>query len=189
MATGASIVKRYEIGDREDRISLMLSNFSSFDTLLDIEMEGIEYRIKEERAYLKRSSIEELGVRVQTSSCGSITEARAYDNMEIEAAIEAHDFNNPVFRNVVGMDEIRQDIYALEIMRMDFSVLKKQVTVLKPVDRKMLMRIYNDGADYQTVAEEEVIDYDSVKTRVKRARARVRDNMNIFWDAHQRRGL
>lgn len=189
MATEASILKRYEIADREDRICLMLANFSCFDTMIDIELEGIEYRIKEESAFKRSSCVEELGVRVQTSSHGSPTEARAITNMEIEAAIQSHNFDSILFQNVTGLDEIRRDIYALEIMRMDFSVLKKQVMILKPQDRKMIMRIYNDGADYQTVADEEFIDYDSVKTRVKRARARLKDNMISFWDTHQRRGI
>lgn len=190
MATEASIVKKYEIADRDERVSIMLANFSSFETQLDIEMEGIEYTVKEDHSHRRCYSIEELGCRVQTSSSNySPTEAKAIENMEIERALQNHDFENPIFNHIVGVDEIRRDIYAIEIMRMDFSIFKKQLLILKPLDRKMLMRLYSDGADYSTIAEEEAIDQDSVRTRVYRARTRVKNNMFLFWDNHSRRGL
>lgn len=189
MATGASLVKQYEIADREKRVCLLLENYASFDVRLEIERAILEDRIKEEYLYKRFSGAEELGVRVQTSSHGSPTEVKAIIGMEIEAALKAHDFDSILFKNISGMDEIRRDVYTLELMQMDFSVFQKQVKVLKPIDRKVLERVYMDGMDLESVAKEEYIDYASVRQRVRRARAHIKSNMYIYWDSRNRRAV
>lgn len=189
MATGASVVKRYELANREERVELLIENYGCFDDILDIELMTIENRIKEEYMYRRFTGTEELGVRVQTSSHGSPTEAKAIVSMEIEAALESHDFTNIIFKDIAGMDEIRRDLYTLELMKMDFLVLKKQVRVLKAPERNAVERFYGDGVDLRTLAEEQVIDYDSVRKRLRQARTHLKNNMFIYWEGTKRRAI
>ena len=42
MATGANIIKKYEIADYEGRVDIMLDNFDNFNAQLDLVYEGIK---------------------------------------------------------------------------------------------------------------------------------------------------
>ena len=51
MAAEASIVKQYEDADFSKRVDIMLDNFASFTTQIEISFDAIKYRIKEDRAF------------------------------------------------------------------------------------------------------------------------------------------
>lgn len=189
MATEASIMKRYEIADLPERVDIMLQNYSSFEAQLEVEFTGLEYRIKEERAYRKRASKGDLGVRVQTSHISDPTFEAAAENLLVEAALKKKDFEDSLFDCVEDREEIKREVYTLELMKMDFGVLCKQLKVLKKVDRKILLDLYEEELEIQEIADAEGIDYESVRTRTKRAKGRLQVKMLEFWNSNQRRGL
>lgn len=189
MATEASIVKRYEIADLSERVDIMLNNYSSFEAQLAIEFAGIEYRIKEERAYRRRASRGELGIRVQTSNISDPTYEAAAENIMIESALKKKNFDDNLFDGVDDCEEIKREVYIMEVMQLDFGILRRQLSVLKKIDRKILLDLYEEGLEIQEIADEQGIDYESVRTRTKRAKGRLRMKMLDFWSEHQRRGL
>lgn len=187
MAAGANIVRKYEIADYEGRVDIMLDNFDNFNAQIELVYEGIKYRIREERAYARRSNMGELGVRVQTSGVSSTTEKIAIENIEIENALKGKDFDNSIFKNVEELDEIKRSIYIMEIMEMDYNALVKQMKLLKKLDREVLLKLLDEGMEIQEIASEAQIEYESVRTRVKRARARIKVGMIEFWNENKRR--
>lgn len=189
MAAGASIISKYILADFEERVCIMLENYTTFEAQLEIELDGIEYRIKEERAYQRRVARGDLGVRVQTSGISDPTFREVAENIMIEEALKKMDFNSDVFENVEEMEEIKRDIYAMEIMQIDFRDMKKQLKVLKTLDRTTLLTVYEDEVEIQTLAANEGIDYESARSRVNRAKKRLQEKMIVFWNQNQRRGL
>lgn len=187
MATGANIIKKYEIADYEGRVDIMLDNFDNFNAQLDLVYEGIKYRIREERAYARSCNRGELGVRVQTSGVSNPTEKIAIENIEIEEALKKKDFESSIFKNVEELDEIKRNIYIIEIMEMDYDALLKQIKLLKKLDREVLLKLLDEGMEIQEIATEAQIEYESVRTRVKRARARIKVGMIEFWNENKRR--
>ena len=78
---------------------------------------------------------------------------------------------------------------AMEIMQIDFRNMKKQLKVLKSLDRSTLLTVYEEEVEIQTLAANEGIDYESARSRVNRAKKRLQEKMIIFWNQNQRRGL
>ena len=189
MATEASIISRYILADFEERVCIMLDNYTTFEAQLEIELDGIEYRIKEERAYQRRSAKGDLGVRVQTSGISDPTYQEAVENIMIAEALKAMDFNSDIFKDNEEVEAIKRDIYAMEIMQIDFRNMKKQLRVLKPLDRDTLLSVYDEEIELQILATKEGIDYESARSRENRAKKRLQEKMIIFWNQNQRRGL
>ena len=74
MATGASVVKRYELANREERVELLIENYGCFDDILDIELITIENRIKallSEKEAAVRAQDFEAAARITSLSKGS----------------------------------------------------------------------------------------------------------------------
>ena len=189
MATGANIIRQYILADFEERVSIMLENYTTFEAQLEIELDGIEYRIKEERAYQRRAARGDLGVRVQTSDISDPTYREAEENIMIEEALKHMDCNLDILESCEEVEAIKRDIYAMEIMQIDFHNMKKQLKVMKSLDRSTLLTIYEEEVELQTFAANEGIDYESARSRVNRAKKRLQEKMIIFWNQNQRRGL
>ena len=92
-----------------------------------------------------------------------------------------------IFKNVEELDEIKRSIYIMEIMEMDYDALVKQMKLLKKLDREVLLKLLEEGMEIQDIASEAQIEYESVRTRVKRARARIKVGMIEFWNENKRR--
>ena len=189
MAAEASIISRYILADFEERVCIMLENYTTFEAQLEIELDGIEYRIKEERAYQRRIARGELGVRIQSSGISDPTFREAEENIMIAEALEKMDLNSDIFDSCEEVEAIKRDIYAMEIMQIDFRNMKKQLKVMKSLDRSTLLTVYDEEVEIQTLAVNEGIDYESARSRVNRAKKRLQEKMIVFWNQNQRRGL
>ena len=189
MKAEASIVKQYEYADFEKRVDIMLENFASFTARIDICYEAIKYRIKEDRAFARRQDKGDPGIRVQSSGTGSPTEREALENIEIEEALKEKDFSGTVFKDVDDVDAIKREIYIIEIMKLDFQALEKQMKVLKEKDRKILKDYLGDCMGLEEIAEAENMPYETIRTRIKRAKARVKREMVCFLNENGRREI
>lgn len=187
MAAEASIVKQYEDADFSKRVDIMLDNFASFTTQIEISFDAIKYRIKEDRAFARRQDKGDLGVRVQSSGTGSPTEREALENIEIEEALQKKDFSGAIFKNVDDVDEIKREIYVMEIMKLDYQMLEKHLRLLKKRDQKLLRDFLEDGKELEDIAEEENLTYEAIRSRIRRARSQVKCNMVCFLNENGRR--
>ena len=52
-----------------------------------------------------------------------------------------------------------------------------------------MLDLYEEELEIQEIADAEGIDYESVRTRTKRAKGRLQVKMLEFWNSNQRRGL
>ena len=187
MAAEASIVKQYEDADFSKRVDIMLDNYASFATQIEICFEGIKYRIKEDRAFTRRQEKGDLGVRVQASGTSNPTEREALENIEIDEALKKKDFSGSIFKNVDDVEAIKREIYIMEIMRLDYQMLILQIKLLKKKDQKLLQDYLVNGMALEEIADAENVAYETIRTRIKRAKSRVKCSMVSFLDQNGRR--
>ena len=180
MATEVSIVTRYGEADYSGRVDLLLDNYETFEAQIEVCFEGIKYRIKEDRAYERRHNTGDLGVRVQTSGLSNPTEAAAFENIEIEEALKSKDFDSEIMRFVDDVDEIRRDIYVMEIMELDYKMITLQRKLLSKSDQKVLVSFLDEGMDYDAIADAENIELESARSRVRRAKGNLKVKMLTF---------
>ena len=157
MSKKNGILQRYLAADKKDRVYIMIDNYAVFEELIEVELRGIAYQLKQVMATSEKYK-------------GGFKECSLSD---------------PYYDDVEGIEELRRSILIIKMMRMDFAVMEKQIAALRPSDRKLLERIYMDDVKLETIAEEEGTSYETSKTRVRRARGRLRDNMLDFWDRYQ----
>lgn len=67
MVAKASIIKNYAKADAAGKVDIICKNYSNFIGIVDGYTEGLCYMIENEKAYNRKQSRGDLGVRVQTS--------------------------------------------------------------------------------------------------------------------------
>lgn len=88
MVAKASIIEIYAKADAAGRVDIICKNYSNFIGIVDGYTDGLRYMIENEKAYNRKKSHGELGVRVQSSGIHSdITADTAISNVITRDAI------------------------------------------------------------------------------------------------------
>ena len=186
MATEVSMVTKYGEADYSGRVDILLDNYETFLTQIELCYEGIKYRIKEDRAYERRKNRGELGIRVQTSGHSSPTETEAIENIEIEEMLKSGDFESDLLKYVDDVDQIKRDIYVMQVMKLDFGIISLQRKLLSRSDQKVLVSFLDEGMTYEDIARKEDIEMDSARSRVRRAKGNLKIKMMTFLETNGR---
>lgn len=107
MVAKASIIKNYAKADAAGKVDIICKNYSNFIGIVDGYTEGLCYMIENEKAYNRKQSRGDLGVRVQTSGMYSdITADTAINTVITKEAIIACDFSGDVLEGVEDFQRI-----------------------------------------------------------------------------------
>ena len=93
MKVEANIVEQYADSDIDGRIEILIRYYPNFIRLVEAFEQSLSFIIKQEKEMKRRSSLGELGVRVQTSHLSDPTAREAIDNLMIEQAIREGDLS------------------------------------------------------------------------------------------------
>ena len=114
--------------------------------------------IENEKAYNRRQSRGDLGVRVQTSGTHSdITADMAINNVITKDAIIACDFSGDVLEGVDRGEEFQRDAYTFRCMRADFELFNRQLGILGRNALRIFRGYLSGEKDIGDIAEEEEI--------------------------------
>ena len=141
--------------------------------------------IENEKAYNRKQSRGDLGVRVQTSGMHSdITADTAINNVITKEAIIACDFSGDVLEGVDRGEEFQRDAYTLRSMRADFELFNRQLCILSGNESRIFRGYLSGEKDIGDIAEEEGIQYESAAQRVRRIKLKVRGQMVGFLEGN-----
>ena len=102
MVAKASMIEIYARADAAGRVDIICKNYSNFIGIVDGYTEGLCYIIENEKAYNRKQSRGDLGVRVQTSGMHSdITADTAINNVITKEAKIACDFSGDLLEGVI----------------------------------------------------------------------------------------
>ena len=139
--------------------------------------------IESEKAYNRKKSHGELGVRVQSSGIHSdITADTAISNVITREAIIACDFSGDVLEGVDRSEKYQKDAYTLRRMRADYELFNQQLCILGRNELRIFRGYLSGEKDIGAIAEEEGIQYESAAQKVRRAKVKIKVQMVGFLE-------
>ena len=138
-------------------------------------MEGYEqslsFIIKEEKAYARKSTMGDIGVRVQTSGTGDPTAAKAaIENVMIMEAIQKGNLESVTSE----LDEqvvmkYQREVVTIQNMREDYQILRNQFFYLEPADVDSFEKYLQCGRHTEKLAYELDIKPEALKMQMRPA--------------------
>lgn len=180
MATGAEVIKKYAKASEQTRINIICKNYSRFSRIIEGRIDGLVFLITEERAYLRRQEIGDLGVRIQVSGTGDVVGNTVANDEMIRIAIETCSFPDEMLDGSDYEDEIVEDAYAMKKMRKDYKLFNSMLGVLEPQEREIFLAFLNKKKSLTDIAEENGIQYDSADRRISRIKHKVIKEMSEY---------
>ena len=92
----ANFVKQYADADAAGRVDIICKNYPIFLGIVDSSTDGLIYVIENEKAFNRKSTNGDLGVRVQKSRSTDTTADTAINNVMTRDALIACDFSGGV---------------------------------------------------------------------------------------------
>lgn len=168
-----SVVEDYRRASVNQRIDMILQNFSRFEAIIDCFEKNLSIQIKEEVDYNRHAARGNLGVRVQTSAIANSTQNIACDRDSIEKAVKAGDYITAL-QGADNYETHRAEILTLQKMRNDYYRVNNLVNSLDPRERRIFKKYILKEATITDIADVENLTFESVKTRIKKSRKQVR---------------
>ncbi len=145
-----SFIVIYKEADPEARFKIMMNNYAVFPKEIRKAEKKLQFKIKAEQEWIRGHAMEELGVRVQTSSKGDRTANEAISNVMMEEAFETGVLDKSVFKGIVNTDEFEEEFQLIRIMKMDYELLEELVNGMPNRDaRIMKSRFLLVGENYR----------------------------------------
>lgn len=183
MAATVNIITKYSTADSATKVDIIVKYYPDFLGIVESYTDGLRYMIENEKAYNRKSSHGELGIRVQSSGAHSdITANTAIANVITRDAIVTCDFSGGVLEGVDRAEEYERNAWILHDMRQDYQLYTDQFGVLKDYEREELLKILNREITLSDLAEQRGIEYTSVQKRVHNYKKQVKDRTVQFMN-------
>ncbi len=182
MAKEKSLLVTYMNATVGKRVDLLMDHYADFMGVVEGHTEGIRYRIQAEKDFKRRSEMGDLGVRVQGGGIKSDPTANAaIRNIVTRDAIINCDFFGDMFEDIDGLDIFIREAYLLRQMRMDYELLSSQLGVLGKYKKDFTQYLSGD-LNIVDLTSEWGISYEAAKTKAKRLRKQLKEQMLCFMD-------
>ena len=170
MSGGANIVEQYAGADVPARIELLIKYYPNFIRLVEGYEQSLSFIIKEEKAYARKSAMEDLGVRVQTSGTSDPTAKEAIENIMIMEAIQKgnlESLTSELDEQVVM--KYQREVVTVQNMREDYQILRNQFFYLEPADVDSFEKYLQCGRHTEKLAYELDIKPEALKMQMRPA--------------------
>lgn len=165
--SGKQIFEEYAIGTPHDRFVLIYKNYGVFENVIKSFEHSVFRQIRDEKEYNRKhrgTSIEELGVRVQSGGMPSdVTAKLAMTNAMIKDAIRLADFDGELLEDTDEPELHKRNILTIHMMKDDFEEFQIHLKNLDPKAYRITMKHILKSARGEDVAKEEDIEYQSYK--------------------------
>lgn len=178
----ANAIRLYEKESASGKVDFICKNYTNFIGIVDSYTEGIRYMIEEEKAMAFRTSVGDLGIRVQTSGTSDPTARAAINNVITRDAILSCDFSGGVLDGVENPERYIRDAILLRQMRKHYELFNTQIRSLNQNEQKFFLTYLQYEKKLTDLAEEEGIGYDSLCQRVNKTKKKVKVLMVGFLE-------
>ena len=162
----------------EKRLDVILDHFRDFPSIIEGHKKILVLKIKNERDYLHKPQKDELGTVVLTSRKSDPTARRAVDNVYVEELIHKGDDISELVQGMEHEDKkmFCRQFHILMKMQEEYAILESQLMLMNDNDKKFF-ELYSDcGHDFQYIADQEGILYDSARRRVWKIRKAIKNS-------------
>ena len=167
----------YKVADPEERLHLMMSNYAIFPKLIHKAETKTIYKIKSEKEFLRSHSIDELEIRVQTSTRSDSTADEAIANVSLEEAFTTRKVDRGILNGIENASEYEADIYVISVMKMDYDLLRDIIEDLQEDDCRVIKQYLINGRLMKEIAEDENRTYEAIKKRIQHIRSEIHEEI------------
>ena len=180
--TEKNLIKAYTAATSENRIDIIIKNYTNFMGIIDGYTDGLLYMIECEKESNRRSSIGELGIRVQTGGMISDPTARkAVNNVITREALINCNFSENVLDGVDNAEIYIRDAYILRDMRKDYNLFNSQLGILG-TEKETFVKYLMKESSITDIAEEQGIAYESARQQMQKIKVRIKKQVKGFMD-------
>ena len=176
MKDEANIVKQYADSDVGERINILIKHYPNFIRLVEGYEQSLGFIIKQEKECRRRSSLGELGVRVQSSKKSDPTAREAIDNIMIMQAIQSGELSaiiSDLDDDVISLYE--SEIRTIRNMKEDYSIFQSTFFYLEPEAAETLKKYLSCGRRTEQLAYDLDIKPEALKMQMYRSKKVVVD--------------
>ncbi len=182
MAKEKSLLATYMSATTSKKIDILIDHYGDFMGIIDGYTEGLRYRIQSDKDCKRRNEMGNLGVRVQGGGIKSDPTANmAISNIVTREAIVNCDFSGDIFEDVDDLEFYAREAYTLKQMRMDYELLVSQLGIFGKY-RKAYVQYLEGNFCVVDLTTEWGMSYEAAKTKIKRFRKTLKDQMLNFMD-------
>jgi hypothetical protein len=134
---------------------------------------GIIQDICDDSARNRRRSLDDLGVRVQTSSIINMPLNQVIAKDEIVSALQKGDYDTAL-KWTEDPEEFAKELDTIMLMKRDFQLVKSRIGFLMPKEFRLYTRYLEGTVDLCDLAREEEISYEACKMRIYRLKSIVK---------------
>lgn len=182
-------LKTYRSSGAEERLNLMIDNYSNFPKIIRKMEVKTRYRIKCEREYVRSHSRGELGVRVQGGGPGDPTFEEASTNILIDKSLETGEAEGGILSGIENAEQYEADIRIISIMRMDFELLTEIVEDLDNDEGCWMKEFLTKQKMLKEIASERGVSYETLKRRAYELRCNIREEIIECLEMNCRGGM
>ena len=188
MATGARVIQLYRKADNKARVGLICENYCCFESIIKADIIQLKNRATDEVKSMKsgrRTSIEELGVRVQGGNgISDPTYNEAADHNMVEIAIKTNDFSSGIIEGIEHEQYVMERADILMKMREDLELFNMQLDCLKPEEKAYFMPYLLKQKTIYGIADELGFTYKTTYRKLDKIKIKINEGMHpdLEWE-------
>ena len=179
----------YRSLNAEERLNLMINNYSTFPKIIRKMEVKTRYRIKSEKEYMRSHLRGELGVRVQSSKLSDPTFEEASTNIMLDKAMETGEAEGGLLNGIENAERYEADIRIISIMRMDYELLSEIVEDLDEDESCWMKDFLTKRKLLKEIASERGLSYETIKRRAYELRNDIREEIIECLEMNCRGGM
>ena len=186
MSTKQRKLDLYSDQPMEKRIRYLMRHYKDYELFEAALRQEIELNVAEARAY-ERNKHEELGVRIMSgTSLKDITYEQAKEAIEIADSLNKGGRPDDMVRDWEDKEYISQLVENWRTFKRDYAALNSQLLKLGDENYAIFIELLRREKNYQQLADELMIEIDSVKKKMKRLKRKV---IQLITVEYQEKGL
>jgi len=166
----SNIIALYRNGTSRERVELLYRYYSEFEYVLSSYRTKLIEEIREQKIYNCRSQNGDIGVRVQTSTCGDPTFKMAILNDEIETMIDTKRLSESILEGVDSREETVDNILNLWMMQDHYQIFRQHVIGISKKKNRLLFPYISGKKTVDELADDFSIEPESVRQSLYRTK-------------------
>ena len=163
----------------DKRVDIILDHYRDFPSIIEGQKKILVLKIKNERDYLRRPKKDDLGTVILSGGIADPTAKQAVEHVYIEELVRKGDDISELMQCMENEDKkaFYRQFHILNKMQEEYAILEGQLMLMNSNEKKVFKLYTECGHDFQFIADQEGIQYDSARRRVWEIRKKIKRNV------------
>lgn len=171
-----SFIDKYGKSKPDKRADIILDHFQDFPSIIEVQMKTLVLKIRNEREYLQKSQKDNLGAVILTGTKSDPTAKQAIEQVYVEELVYKGEDISELMHGMENKEKMMfyRQFHILRKMQEEYAILEGQILLMNSNEKRFFELYSESGHDFQYIAEQEGIRYDSARRRVWEIRKKIK---------------